>query len=65
MRDIKIAIVDMAQGLKECRDRLSALEENRGVEKAQMNEKWTGHLRKIAKLERTLNALIKTKDRGS
>lgn len=65
MRDMKIAVVDMAAQMKEVRERLSALEENRKIDLAQMNEKWNSHQRKIAKLERMVTGVVKQNERIS
>lgn len=40
LRDIKIAIVDMSGGLKEVKERLTALEGRIKIDTAQLNEKW-------------------------
>ena len=40
MREVKQAIIDLANGIKECKDRIGALEDNRKLDIAQINEKW-------------------------
>lgn len=57
MRDVKQAIVDLANGIKECKDRIGALEENRRLDLAQINDKWNVQMRKMAKMEKTVNLI--------
>lgn len=52
-------MVDTAAITKDLRERVAALEENRKIDLAQLNEKWNNHQRKIAKLERLLNGVVK------
>ncbi len=52
-------MVDTASAVKDLKDRVAALEENRKIDMAQINEKWNNHQRKIAKLERLLNGVVK------
>jgi hypothetical protein len=59
VRDLKIAMVDTASAVKDLKERVAALEENRKIDMAQLNEKWNSHQRKIAKLERLLNGVVK------
>lgn len=59
VRDLKIAMVDTASAVKDLKERVAALEENRKIDMAQINEKWNNHQRKISKLERLLNGVVK------
>ena len=49
--------MDLANGIKECKDRIQALEENRRIDLAQVNEKWNLQVRKLAKIEKTINLI--------
>ncbi len=43
VRDLKIAMVDTAAVTKDLKERVAALEENRKIDLAQLNEKWNNH----------------------
>ena len=57
LKDIKQAIVDLATGVKECKDRITALEENRRLDLTQINDKWNVQVRKLNKIEKTVNLI--------
>jgi len=52
--------VDLATGVKECKDRITALEDNRRLDLAQINEKWNLQVRKLAKIEKTVTMVQRT-----
>jgi predicted RNase H-like nuclease (RuvC/YqgF family) len=54
LKDLKTSVVEMANAIKEVKERLTQLENRAKVDGAQMNEKWNQHQRKIAKLERNM-----------
>jgi hypothetical protein len=39
IKEIKMAIVEMAQGIKECKERIQTLEESRRTDLGQISEK--------------------------
>ena len=57
LNDIKQAIVELATGVKECKERITALEENRRLDLNQINEKWNVQVRKLTKIEKTVNLI--------
>ena len=49
--------MDLATGIKECKDRITALEENRRLDLAQINEKWNVQMRRLNKTEKAVGML--------
>ena len=52
-------MVDTASAVKDLKERVAALEENRKIDMAQLNEKWNNHQRKISKLDKLVNGVVK------
>ena len=65
LRDIRTAIIDLSSGLKDVKERLSALENRVKIDNLAFNDKWQIHQRKLTKLERIVSLLQKSNEKGS
>lgn len=64
MKEVKMAIVEMAQGIKECKERIQAIEDSRRGDLGQLTEKLNLQVRKMTKVEKVITLLKQTNYQG-